>query len=145
MTPLFHPLPEPAIVSSPFTESRRNPFGRGYAPHRAVDFAAPEGTIVRSSISGKVTVAGWYGGYGNAVVVANESQKVIFGHLSQVNVKRGSTVQAGDIVGKVGSTGYSTGAHLHMEYWVAEEDLWNPKDPLKFFPAVATKEDRNRR
>lgn len=92
---------------------------QGLHGYNAVDLAAPAGTSVMASAQGMVVIAsagGWNGGYGNYVVIehANGTQ-TLYAHLQTVNVSRGATVGQGDVIGSVGSTGRSTGYHLHFE------------------------------
>ena len=95
--------------------------GRGSKNHGGIDMAAPTGTPVGSAGSGKVIFAGRQGGYGNLVKVAhyNENGKqvaeTLYGHLSSINVREGQTLNQGELLGKVGSTGNSSGPHLHFE------------------------------
>lgn len=84
--------------------------------HRAIDYAAPLGTPIRAVGDGTVTLAGWNGSYGNMVSVRhNGTYSTNYGHMSKLAVKRGEKVKQGDIIGYVGSTGFSTGPHLHYE------------------------------
>lgn len=83
--------------------------------HKGLDLMAYY-VHVRAAKSGRVTYAGWLGGYGNAIVIAHDSgYKSLYGHLSEVYVKPGMWVAQGTIIGKSGNTGYSFGAHLHFE------------------------------
>lgn len=87
--------------------------------HQGIDFAAPTGTPVLASAGGKVVAAGWSGGYGNLVAVQHGRNMVTrYAHLSRIHVKLGETVAQGQRIGAVGSTGLSTGPHLHYEVWV---------------------------
>jgi murein DD-endopeptidase MepM/ murein hydrolase activator NlpD len=96
--------------------------GDGFGPrdnrfHPGLDFPAPSGTAVFAARAGRVTWAGWWpGGLGNLVSVAHGSGvRTLYGHLSSVAVRRGQRVTTGSLVGRVGSTGLSTGPHLHFE------------------------------
>ncbi len=83
--------------------------------HTGQDFAAPEGTSVRSVADGTVVSAAWEGSYGQKVVVLHDDgTETWYAHLSSF-VRTGGRVQAGDVIGRVGSTGNSTGSHLHLE------------------------------
>ena len=98
--------------------------------HRGVDIGAPAGTPVRAADSGMVVFAGWNGGYGNLVKVAHGSDmQTWYAHLSEIKVSTGQEVKKGDVIGYVGSTGRSTGPHLHFEVHV--EGV--AKDPLSFY------------
>lgn len=90
---------------------------QGYsAAHQGLDIGIDIGTGVHSTMPGKVTYAGWNNeGYGNLVIVDNGTYQTYYGHLSSVNVGVGDTVSSGDVVGLSGSTGNSTGPHLHYE------------------------------
>ncbi|MEM1365432.1 MAG: M23 family metallopeptidase [Pseudomonadota bacterium] len=112
--PLANPVPG-ARISSNFGR-RLDPFRRQMAMHSGTDFAAMTGTPVRVTGVGKVTFAGRKGGYGLMVEVKHPSGHATrYAHLSRISVKRGQHLDAGHVVGKVGSTGRSTGPHLHYE------------------------------
>lgn len=87
--------------------------------HRGLDIGMPQGTPVNAICSGKVTSAGYNGGYGNCVMIYYENGDtkltVLYGHLSSINVRKGQSAGEGAVIGKVGSTGRSTGPHLHIE------------------------------
>lgn len=84
--------------------------------HVALDFGVVSGTNVHSTMSGKVVYAGWNTeGYGNLVIIENGDYQTYYAHLSSIPVKVGQTVDEGDIIGKSGNTGNSTGPHLHYE------------------------------
>lgn len=85
--------------------------------HSGTDIAGPQGTDLLAVGNGKVVLAEWYGGYGNAVILdLGEDLFVLYGHMSNYNVTNGQTVKKGDVVGYMGSTGNSTGSHLHLEF-----------------------------
>ena len=112
--PLGTPVLNPRI-SSRFG-SRIDPFNGRYAMHSGLDFKAPRGTPVLASGGGNIIKAGRAGGYGKVVEIRHSGGFVTrYGHLSRINVKVGQRVKEGDIIGKVGSTGRSTGPHLHYE------------------------------
>ncbi len=98
-------------------------YGRRYHPifhrhmnHTGIDIAARHGTPIRSALSGIVKFAGWKTGYGNTVVVEHPNgYETLYGHCSKLLVKRGDTVKKGEQIAKVGSTGVSTGPHIHFE------------------------------
>jgi murein DD-endopeptidase MepM/ murein hydrolase activator NlpD len=103
-------------VSSRFSNRRFHPILRTYRPHHGTDYAAPYGTPASSIGKGKVIYSGWKSGFGNTVEVRHSSKYVSrYGHLSAMLVKVGQTVEQGQRVGRVGSTGLSTGPHLHFE------------------------------
>lgn len=109
---------------------RTNPFGGLSGEfHPGVDFKGPYGAPVTATGDGIVERNDWYGGYGNAVVIGHESGfSSLYGHLSRVNVQEGQTVKAGDVIGFIGSTGRSTGPHVHYEIRKNGSDI----DPLPF-------------
>lgn len=88
--------------------------------HLGVDYAAPTGTPVRTVGDGVVEFAGWQRGYGNVVVISHRNQdSTLYAHLSRIDVRKGQRVSQGHFIGAVGSTGASTGPHLHFEFKVA--------------------------
>ena len=109
-------LPHSGALSSPFGD-RANPFsGRGSESHGGLDFKGAHGEPVRATAAGRVVGAGWQGGYGNLVEVAHaHGYNTLYAHLSRVEVTKGQQLAAGDTVGLLGSTGRSTGPHLHYE------------------------------
>jgi murein DD-endopeptidase MepM/ murein hydrolase activator NlpD len=136
----------PATVRALSTPPRRSPLSMaipiraritdGFGPrgnhfHPGVDFPAPTGTAVFAARSGRVTWAGWRsGGYGYLVSIAHGSgERSLYAHLSSIAVTRGHRVAAGALVGRVGSTGLSTGPHLHFELRLRGAAL----DPLTAF------------
>ncbi len=95
---------------------RRHPIFRLRQFHQGVDISAPMGSPVRVAFGGLVLFTGWFGGYGKLVVVAHgDGYSTLYGHLSGIDVTVGQQVTRGQVVGRVGSTGYSTGPHLHFE------------------------------
>ncbi|MDR2155413.1 MAG: M23 family metallopeptidase [Burkholderiaceae bacterium] len=109
-------VPHDGPLSSRFG-MRPNPFtGYGSEMHGGLDFKGDTGDTVRSTADGKVITAERQGGYGNMVEVAHKHGYVtVYGHLSRINVTPGQWVQAGEMIGALGSTGRSTGPHLHYE------------------------------
>jgi murein DD-endopeptidase MepM/ murein hydrolase activator NlpD len=115
---LSHPRRSPVSLAQPISGSATDGFGpRGDKFHPGLDFPAPAGTAVFAARGGRVTWAGWWpGGYGNLVSVANgNGVRTMYAHLSSIAVRRGQRVATGTLVGRVGSTGLSTGPHLHFE------------------------------
>ncbi len=105
-------------VSTYFTYRRVDPVNGAIEPHRAVDFAAAAGTPVVAIGDGVITDAGWRGEYGNKVVIHHDKgYTTTYGHFSRFGkgIKIGAHVTQGQIIGYVGSTGLSTGPHLHYE------------------------------
>ncbi|NQX55033.1 M23 family metallopeptidase [Pedobacter panaciterrae] len=96
---------------------RENPFiGENVETHKGLDFGGKRGEIVKSTASGRVTYAGRRGGYGNCIVINHGNGfETYYGHLSRILITEGTQVKAGDNIGKIGSTGRSTGPHLHYE------------------------------
>ena len=120
--------------------NRSNPFsGRGAEDHGGLDIKGQTGDPVRATANGKVSFAGVQGGYGNVVRIAHgNGYETVFGHLSKINVQTGKTIRAGEVLGLVGSTGRSTGPHLHYEVLRGGERL-NPEQFLSLdAPSVAT-------
>jgi len=118
-------------ISSEFSLERFHPVRRRWRPHWGVDFAAPYGTPVRAAANGTVASAGWESGLGRAVRIDHERAVAsTYGHLSQIApaVVPGATIERGQVIGYVGSTGLSTGPHLHYEITREGEHT----DPLEF-------------
>ena len=108
---------------------RSDPFNGGAALHTGVDLAAPTGTQVHATGDAVVSRAEWAGGYGNMIQLDHGAGvQTRYGHLSRVLVHAGQRVHAGDVIGLVGSTGRSTGSHLHYEVRVADRAI----NPLPF-------------
>lgn len=96
--------------------SRRHPIHGYTKQHKGVDFGAPMGSPVSSAGDGVVVKAGWNGGYGNYVLIRHNGEySTAYAHLSKINVKVGQVIKQRQVIGKVGSTGSSTGPHLHYE------------------------------
>lgn len=111
---------------------RRNPFGgRTYEFHNGMDIDGERGDAVIAPAGGTVTKAGWQGGYGNMVEIDHGNGLISrFGHMSKVEVEIGNPVSRGILIGYVGSTGRSTGPHLHYELRLGER----PINPRRFLP-----------
>ena len=108
-------------ISSRFSKSRLHPVLRVRRPHRGVDYAAPRGTAVRATGNGRVSFTGRKGGYGKTVLITHgNAHTTLYAHLSRYakGVRKGTRVQQGQVIGYVGSTGVSTGPHLHYEFRV---------------------------
>jgi murein DD-endopeptidase MepM/ murein hydrolase activator NlpD len=118
--------PCPGPITSPFGP-RSHPIFRTRRMHNGVDIGAPEGTPIHAGGKGKVVIAGWMGGYGNTVVVDHGGgRSTLYGHMSRVKAEVGDEVDTSSVLGLVGSTGYSTGNHLHFEVRING----TPVDPL---------------
>ncbi|MBR8836155.1 MAG: peptidoglycan DD-metalloendopeptidase family protein [Stigonema ocellatum SAG 48.90 = DSM 106950] len=120
--------PSDAATSSPFGW-RMHPI-LGYRRfHSGLDFAASYGSTIRAADSGRVIFAGWYGGYGRAVIIDHgKGITTLYGHTSELYVSEGQTVERGSAIAAVGSSGLSTGPHLHFE--VRRDGT--PVDPMGF-------------
>jgi murein DD-endopeptidase MepM/ murein hydrolase activator NlpD len=106
---------------------RVHPITRDKKAHKGIDYAAPTGTPIRTVGDGVVEFAGMQRGYGNVIEIKHRADMTtVFAHLSRIGVKKGQKVEQGDIIGAVGTTGFSTGPHLHFEFRVDGEH----KDPL---------------
>ena len=119
LTALDMPQPvSPLRLAPPLAPPATSVFGvRGARFHAGLDFAAPWGTPVAAAASGRVAYAGWRaGGWGYFVSIAHPAGvRTLYAHLSRVDVRLGERVATGERIGLVGSTGYSTGPHLHFE------------------------------
>src|SRR5690606_30080250 len=122
--------PHHGRITSPYGY-RRNPFtGRGREMHSGVDLKGRTGDPVKATAQGKVTFAGWKGAYGYVVMVKHKNgYETRYAHLTRTRVKKGQAVEAGHIVGLLGSTGRSTGPHLHYEVLLNNRKL----NPSKYF------------
>ena len=123
-------------ITSGFSLARFHPVLQQWRAHQGVDYAAPTGTPVRATADGIVTVAGWQGGYGNAIFLRHQgSYSTVYGHLSKIApaVKAGARVRQGDTIGFVGMTGWATGPHLHYEFRIADQ----ARNPLTVAMPVA--------
>lgn len=110
---LYRPVPGP--ITSPYGY-RIHPIFHVRKMHTGVDMTAGMGTPIHAAEGGSVVSAGWRGGYGKCVVISHGGGlATLYGHLSTISVSAGQKVGRGEVIGKVGSTGYSTGPHLHFE------------------------------
>lgn len=109
------PAPASYNITSPYGY-RIHPVYKTKKFHSGIDIGAGYGTAVVAANGGTVTMAGWNGGYGNCIVIDHGGGlATLYGHLSSIGVSKGATVSKGQQIGKVGSTGVSTGPHLHFE------------------------------
>ncbi|HHY13149.1 MAG TPA: M23 family metallopeptidase, partial [Thermoanaerobacterales bacterium] len=128
-TPSIWPVNNPKITST--FGYRRSPFGNSRELHKGIDLAVRHGSPVHVTHDGIVTFAGWRSGYGYTVIVDNNyGYSTLYAHNSSLLVKKGTRVKKGDRIAKVGSTGRSTGAHLHYEVRV-NGLLVNPREYMK--------------
>jgi murein DD-endopeptidase MepM/ murein hydrolase activator NlpD len=129
------PYRKPVIGEVEFTSGfgvRSDPFLGRPAMHTGLDFRAAMGDPVRATANGKVVSSGWAGGYGRMVEVDHgNGLSTRYGHLSEINVKVGDVIRIGQVIGAVGSTGRSTGPHLHYETRIDGDAV----DPQKFLRA----------
>lgn len=121
-------MPLRAKVTSPFGW-RTHPIFRRKKFHTGVDLAGPIRSPIRASDSGHVLFTGWYGGYGKVVIVSHgNTMSTLYAHLSSFAVSKGQNVSKGDVIGYEGTTGFSTGPHLHFEVRVEGK----PHNPLNY-------------
>ncbi|WAC42715.1 M23 family metallopeptidase [Pedobacter sp. SL55] len=122
--------PHKGRISSNFGH-RANPFtGESIERHKGLDIKGNHGEVVKTTANGKVKFANRKGGYGNVVIIEHGNGfETYYGHLSKISVKQGQKVAAGDIIGRIGSTGRSTGPHLHYEVH-RNGKIVNPKSYL---------------
>ncbi len=129
-------LAGPGAIGWPVSGTITSPFGMRFDPvqhryqlHSGIDIAAPQGTTLSAAADGRVIFAGWYGGYGNAIVIDHGGgTSTLYGHCSQIFVGVGQDVQRGQAIGAVGMTGDATGPHVHFE--VRRDG--KPVDPLGY-------------
>jgi len=129
-----------AFLASPMEFSRvTSGFAMRFHPilqtqraHLGVDYAAPTGTPVRTVGDGLVEFAGWQNGYGNVVQIRHTNDRsTVYAHLSRIDVRKGQRIEQGQRIGAVGTTGWSTGPHLHFEFRVNGQH----QDPLRIAKA----------
>lgn len=107
---------------------RNNPFGRGKEFHNGVDIANSSGTKIKAAGSGVITFAGYNGGYGRHIIISHGyGYQSVYGHNRKLLVKVGDKVEKGQVISQMGSTGRSTGPHLHFEVRLNGD----PIDPMK--------------
>jgi murein DD-endopeptidase MepM/ murein hydrolase activator NlpD len=123
-------------ISSNFA-MRKHPIHGTWRRHLGTDYAAPTGTKVRTVGDGVVEFAGWQNGFGNVIFVKHSNTKhvTVYAHLSRIDVKKGQALEQGQHIGAVGSTGWSTGPHLHFEFRVNG----NHQDPQSVIAKVREK------
>jgi murein DD-endopeptidase MepM/ murein hydrolase activator NlpD len=129
-TSLLFPLSIAAAITSPFGWRVHPVLGYGRF-HTGTDLGAPMGTPVLAAYAGQVAIADWLGGYGLTVVLnhSQKSQETLYAHLSELFVKPGEFVKQGETIGRVGSSGMSTGPHLHFEIRQMTDRGWVAIDP----------------
>ncbi len=110
---------------------RIHPIFRKYLHHNGIDIEGNYGDNVKAVAAGEVIFSGWYGGYGNTVIIQHSpTLSTLYAHGSRLLVSEGDTVSIGQTIMKVGSTGYSTGSHLHFEVRINGK----PVNPLNYLP-----------
>jgi murein DD-endopeptidase MepM/ murein hydrolase activator NlpD len=126
---LAWPTPGYTRISSPYGP-RIHPIYKVKKFHTGIDIDAPSGASIIAANSGRVILAGWNGGYGNCIIIDHGGGlATLYGHQSKLLVSEGDYVKKGDTIGKVGSTGLSTGPHLHFEVRTGGATT----DPLKYY------------
>ena len=109
--------------------NRRHPIFGGTRFHSGIDIVAPHGTLVKAADGGQVVQAGYFGGYGNSIMIYHGGGFATwYAHLSSINVSVGQAVQRGQVIGLVGSTGWATGSHLHFEVRINGA----PQNPINY-------------
>jgi murein DD-endopeptidase MepM/ murein hydrolase activator NlpD len=129
-------MPAASMMMSSGFGYRTDPFTGSGAMHAGLDFMGPVGTPIRAAAEGKVVFAGFNGGYGNVIEIRHANGLVTrYAHLSGLNVRRGQMVERGVQIGRMGSTGRSTGSHLHFEVRLNGQAI-NPRKFLEANPDV---------
>lgn len=122
---------------------RRDPFTGGGAMHSGVDFKGPTGAPIHAAAVGTVSHVGWKSGYGKTVEISHGNGLMTrYAHMSAFRVRQGQQVSAGDVIGAIGSTGRSTGPHLHFEVRINNRAV-NPRPFLEVAPHVLEEARRN--
>ncbi len=132
-----YPLPYSVPVTSNYGW-RMNPVTVIWSFHSGIDLGAPFGTPVLAAKAGRVEFAGWGDGYGNLVELDHGSTGTRYAHLEAIYVSQGQSVAQGQQIGLVGSTGRSTGPHLHFEIMVPSGDGWVALDPAPYLNRIAS-------
>lgn len=124
------PTPSCYYITSHFSPRRKNPVSGVYKRHTGTDIGASYGASIVAANSGTVTLAGWNSGYGNCVVIDHGGGRAtLYAHMSSISVTKGQSVKKGQQIGLVGSTGNSTGPHLHFEVLINGAAV----DPMQYF------------
>ncbi len=124
------PTPSCHYITSHFSPRRKNPVTGIWKRHTGTDIGASYGAAIVAANAGTVTLAGWNSGYGNCVIIDHGGGKAtLYAHMSAYNVSKGQTVTKGQRIGSVGSTGNSTGPHLHFEILINGAAV----DPMQYF------------
>ncbi len=130
-------------ITSGFSHAREHPILGGLRPHLAIDYGAPVGTPVRAVAEGVVSSAGWDGGFGWSITLRHtRGYETMYNHLSRIEVRRGERVRQRQIIGRVGSTGLSTGPHL--DYRVRKNGTFVNPLGERFIPGSPVPAHRHR-
>ncbi|TPH09991.1 M23 family metallopeptidase [Brevibacillus laterosporus] len=132
-------LPLVGIMGKDFVQTsyfgyRTDPFTGKTAYHDGADLAAPAGTPVYAPIKGIVVYASTMRGFGNTIMIEHGGYLTLYGHLSAIHVRKSQQVEVGDLIGRVGSTGRSTGPHLHWSLYENSFGKKNARDPMTYKP-----------
>ncbi|GAA4079603.1 M23 family metallopeptidase [Amphibacillus indicireducens] len=123
---------DPNKITSPFGP-RNDPFNRSRAIHSGIDVRGKTGTPIYAAADGTVQLAQYHGGYGNTIIINHSDRyETLYAHLSKISVEQGDQVLKGDVIGELGSTGRSTGPHLHYEI-IKSGKAVDPEPYLNFF------------
>jgi murein DD-endopeptidase MepM/ murein hydrolase activator NlpD len=113
-------------MTSRYSIRRFHPVSKRYRAHTGIDYGAPTGTPILATANGRVEFAGWKGGYGKLIILKHPNgYKTYYGHCSRLLKKKGQIVEQGQVIARVGSTGVSTGPHVHYEVRVGGKPI-NP-------------------
>jgi murein DD-endopeptidase MepM/ murein hydrolase activator NlpD len=113
-------------MTSRYSIRRFHPVSKRYRAHTGIDYGAPTGTPILATANGRVAFAGWKGGYGRLIILKHPNgYRTYYGHCSRILKKKGQIVEQGQVIARVGSTGVSTGPHVHYEVRVGGKPI-NP-------------------
>lgn len=130
-------------ITSPFTQRRFHPVLKRWKAHLGVDFGAKRGTPILAAADGRVVFSGWQGGYGNVIKIQHpDSYVTLYAHQSRLKAKQGEQIKRGEVIGYVGSTGRSTGSHLHFGLYKNGSPM-NPMQLVKFSTGGLTGKSKN--
>ena len=128
---MVNPLKARYVLTSKFGYRVDPISGKKNSYHTGIDMACPTGTKIYAAMSGTVEVAGWHNSYGNYVIIKHKDHyQTLYGHMSKILTKKKKKINQGDVVGLVGTTGYSTGPHLHFTVY-KNGNLVDPLSLLK--------------
>lgn len=142
ITGLFMKTPVNGRISSRFSLNRLHPILKVRRPHYGVDYAAPNGTKIKSAANGVVIFAGVKAGYGKVVEIRHSNNlKTLYAHLSSFNVKKGQKISSGQYIARVGNSGLSTGPHLHFGLYKNNKPI-NPLSNIKSTKSILDKKQK---